>query len=999
MQSRLAPLRAALVLALALAPLPALADGVADEADLQFQLGAEAYGKSDFKGALEHFLASNRLVPNRNVMFNIARAYEQLGRFPEAYRYYVDALRDESDTAVHREVEAAIARVSPRVAVVEVTTTPPGATVYLDRKDLGSVGTSPARLGLPAGSYTLVVELPGHEPQTLGPIALKVGTRTPVTAELPLIVGFLELDGPAGAEVRLDDERASVACVLPCRTAVPPGLHQVYFHQDGFRASPRSVTVGARDTTRVTAELVPETGSIVVETDEPGAAIEVDGERVGFTPFVATGIPIGHRRVRISLRGYQSIEREVDVTADRRVVLDHLSLEPLREVSAASRETQRLEDAPASVTILDAQELAAFAYPTILEALRGVRGVAVNYDSIYGNAAVRGLGQANDYNNRLLVLSDGAVLNEDVLYQPFIHYDGRTDLGDVERIEIVRGPASVLYGTGAVSGVVNLVLRGRDVPEGVRAQASAYDRGTARVRLDAAARGDDVGAWASVALARSEGRDADLVFDDGSGAEAVHTAHAFDRFRSWTTTGKAWWKDLTLQAFYTSRRLVVPTASFGSIFDDPRNTSDDRRFLAEARYEGELAPGRTLMVRGFLNWAYYHQDARFDTTVDPVMPTDQRYVETYRSWWTGAEARLSLALGKRAKLSLGAEATLHTEVAMQTGQYEADGSFTPQVGVDAPYQVLAAYGLLDWTASSTVTVQAGARFDYWNIGGNNLAAAGDPNVVTSFPAASPRLAVIARPTERDVVKLMGGTAFRAPSAFEYYYYDSGATQLPSSQCGETLRPENVYSVELEASRRLARDWVGLAAAHTTYARHIVESVPVPVEDRCGNGDGHIDPAVIYYRNSAGGQLVLGADLELRREWRAGMMLSAQYGVLRPRYTAAPELTPDDRALPNAPTHYASFKAVAPLVGSLAQGAVRVTVEDARRLDAASTTRTPRAVVADVVLSGVVARHGLRYAVGVYNLFDWQYTLPAAPYASSLMPQAGRSLVFSLGYDR
>ena len=56
---------------------PAQADGVADEADLQFQLGAEAYSKNDFRGALEHFLASNRLVPNRNVMFNIARAFER----------------------------------------------------------------------------------------------------------------------------------------------------------------------------------------------------------------------------------------------------------------------------------------------------------------------------------------------------------------------------------------------------------------------------------------------------------------------------------------------------------------------------------------------------------------------------------------------------------------------------------------------------------------------------------------------------------------------------------------------------------------------------------------------------------------------------------------------------------------------------------------------------------------------------------------------------------
>src|ERR1041384_3757085 len=94
---------------------PAAADGVADEADLQFMIGAEAYSKGEFTAALEHFLASNRLVSNRNVKFNIARAYEQLGRFPDAYRYYVDAARGEAgDGQLQRDVNLALARITSR---------------------------------------------------------------------------------------------------------------------------------------------------------------------------------------------------------------------------------------------------------------------------------------------------------------------------------------------------------------------------------------------------------------------------------------------------------------------------------------------------------------------------------------------------------------------------------------------------------------------------------------------------------------------------------------------------------------------------------------------------------------------------------------------------------------------------------------------------------------------------------------------------------------------
>src|SRR5579862_5759593 len=65
---------------------------VADEADLHFRIGAERYQAADYRGALEHFLASNRLAPNRNVLFNIARCYEALHEYPNAYRYYARAL-------------------------------------------------------------------------------------------------------------------------------------------------------------------------------------------------------------------------------------------------------------------------------------------------------------------------------------------------------------------------------------------------------------------------------------------------------------------------------------------------------------------------------------------------------------------------------------------------------------------------------------------------------------------------------------------------------------------------------------------------------------------------------------------------------------------------------------------------------------------------------------------------------------------------------------------
>ncbi|MET0591915.1 MAG: PEGA domain-containing protein, partial [Polyangiaceae bacterium] len=140
----------------------AYADDLADEADLQFQLGATRYGAGDYQGALEHFLASNRLVPNRNVSFNIARSFEKLKQYPAAFRYYTQALEGEKDPETRARVEGALETVKPNVAVLKIVTNPPGATVFIDRRDLGPRGTSPRLLGLAPGKYKVIVELPNY---------------------------------------------------------------------------------------------------------------------------------------------------------------------------------------------------------------------------------------------------------------------------------------------------------------------------------------------------------------------------------------------------------------------------------------------------------------------------------------------------------------------------------------------------------------------------------------------------------------------------------------------------------------------------------------------------------------------------------------------------------------------------------------------------------------------------------------------------------------------
>jgi tetratricopeptide (TPR) repeat protein len=191
---RYAPAIAVVSLVVLLSP-SLRADDLADEADLHFTLATEKYAARDFRGALEHFLISNRLVPNRNVIFNIARTYEQMAQFPDAFRYYVQALELEPDASRRPKIGESIARIKPNVAVLNVTTDPPGATVYINRRDLGPRGSTPRLLGFPAGTYKVIVDLQGYEPAEVDGTQIGLGEQKDVKLKLERIVGKVRVLG------------------------------------------------------------------------------------------------------------------------------------------------------------------------------------------------------------------------------------------------------------------------------------------------------------------------------------------------------------------------------------------------------------------------------------------------------------------------------------------------------------------------------------------------------------------------------------------------------------------------------------------------------------------------------------------------------------------------------------------------------------------------------------------------------------------------------------
>ena len=283
-----------LLLALSLSAGPARADD-ASEAQLQFELGAEMYRQRRLTEALERFLASNRLVPNSNVAFNIAQVYALLDRPIDAYNWYEEHLSFQLDDATRRTALEARDRLARRVALIDVTTAPPGAEIFVDRVELGSVGRAPRRVALPPGQHTILLRLADHREGQV-PVTVAQGEIVSVPVTLPALVGTVRIESfPPGAAVRLEGPGTDLGRT-PFETTLPVGEARLTVTLPGHAEQSRTVVVRDGETARLSVRLAVEAAtvaSLTVSGAPEGAEVLVEGRPLGQVPLTRAGLPPG----------------------------------------------------------------------------------------------------------------------------------------------------------------------------------------------------------------------------------------------------------------------------------------------------------------------------------------------------------------------------------------------------------------------------------------------------------------------------------------------------------------------------------------------------------------------------------------------------------------------------------------------------------------------------------------------------------------------------------
>lgn len=309
-------LRHAVSLLVVLVSPASLAHGqTAAEAQLLYERGAEHYQKHELAAAIEDFLASNRLAPNANVVFDIAQSYALLGRAEDAYNWYQSYLGFPLTDEFRARAAQRVSALAEQVAVISAKTDPPGAQLFVDRPELGSAGPAPRLIALSPGRHTLFASLAGHEDASVEVEAVR-GSISSAELRLTPHPGVLSVESsPARAELHARSMDGALGAT-PVSLSLPAGPIDLVLTLDGYRDKQLSATIQPDRLTAlsVTLERLPDPPALLSVRGQPiGATVFLDGRIIGRVPLEQVPVAAGTRRIGVRAEHTQDWNTELDL--------------------------------------------------------------------------------------------------------------------------------------------------------------------------------------------------------------------------------------------------------------------------------------------------------------------------------------------------------------------------------------------------------------------------------------------------------------------------------------------------------------------------------------------------------------------------------------------------------------------------------------------------------------------------------------------------------------
>jgi iron complex outermembrane receptor protein len=485
-------------------------------------------------------------------------------------------------------------------------------------------------------------------------------------------------------------------------------------------------------------EPLPGANVLLSSTDfRTGAAADDDGR------FVIANVRPGLYRVEVSFIGFRSFVRDsVRVAASKttdlliRLVSTGVMVNPI--TVTGSRHAERLLDAPASVTVLEARQLNARSVLTAAEHLKDVPGLdLVTTGLVSSRVVIRGFN--DNLASSLLTLVDhriARVPSVRLTALQLIPVSG----GDIDQIEVVSGPASSMYGPNAANGVVHLLTRGPFESKGTTISLAGGERS---VRLASIRHAGTVGERLGYKITAQSYSGTDFEFFDPEELAARNAAVASGALEDTLRVGA---RDFDVDNLAFSARVDYRFRPDLTVILDAGMTRGTNIEItptgaaqvvgAKYTYLQSRLQYRNLFVQAYGNF--------IDSGESYFLRTGERFLDQSRLWV--AQAQHFSKLGPRQRFTYGIDLfrTLPQGSGTVNGRNEHDDEST-EVG---------AYVQSDTDLHRRLSLSLAARLDHHNRL-ENL-------------AFSPRAALVFKPAPAHTFRFTYNRAFQTPKTNDLF---------------------------------------------------------------------------------------------------------------------------------------------------------------------------------------------------------------------------------------
>lgn len=624
-------------------------------------------------------------------------------------------------------------------------------------------------------------------------------------------------------------------------------------------------------------------------------------------------------------------------------------------VYGASKFEQKVTEAPSFVSLITADEIAKYGYRTMAEILQSVTGFFVTYDRNYNYLGIRGFNRPGDFNSRVLLLVDGHRLNDNIYDQAGLGTESLIDVDLIERVEVIRGASSSLYGTNAFFGVINVITkRGRDI-RGMELSGEVGSFGYFKGRVTY---GDKFSNGIELLLSGSYfGRDGEevLYFEefydpDLPGADGTTTKADDDEYPS--LFAKLSFRDITLQGGFVSREKGIPTASYGTFFPTARTRSLDQHFYTSLKYEHQLEHQINFSGRVYYDRFYYRGDYLYDYALDPDVPDLVLNQDKSTGEWWGTEIKFDKRILDVHNLTAGFEYQGNFRQDLKNADKK---SKTVYLNEKRDTQNWAFFLQDEFSILDNLILNAGVRFDHYGSFGGTW---------------NPRAALIYN-FERSTIKALYGQAFRAPNAYERFYEGTGFKANPD------LDAEKIATYELVFEHSLTDHLRATAAAYFYTIDDLISL----------ESDG---PDEVF--KNRGKTESMGLELQLEMDDRGPLGVAGRVGY-------ALQKTEDRRTkkrLTNSPAHLLNLNAIIPMYEDKLFAGLEILYTSKRKTLAGATTKDYSTTNLTIFSKNVLK--GLEVSTSVRNLFGANYSDPgSAEHVQDAIDQDGRSFWLKIKY--